>query len=65
MTNKIGGWHRRQAFMLASQLPESRADALLVLQATQELVETFMTDPDPSKKPAPVVSLVKAAPDCA
>lgn len=36
------GWHRRQAITLASQLPDNPADALLVLQAARELVETFL-----------------------
>jgi hypothetical protein len=40
-------WHRRQAMLLASQLPENTADALLVLQAAQELVETFLNKSGP------------------
>lgn len=36
-------WHRRHAMMLAGQLPENLADAELVLQAVQELMETFLT----------------------
>lgn len=36
------GWHRRHAIILAGQLPDNTADALLVLQATRELVETFL-----------------------
>jgi hypothetical protein len=39
---KIQGWHRRHAIMIAGQLPDNPADALLVLQATRELVETFL-----------------------
>lgn len=35
-------WHRRQAMVVAGQLPENTADALLVLQAARELVETFL-----------------------
>ena len=35
-------WHKRQAMMLASQLPENAADARLVLEAMAELVETFI-----------------------
>lgn len=35
-------WHRRHAMMLAGQLPENIADAELVLQAVQELMETFL-----------------------
>jgi hypothetical protein len=54
---KIEAWHRRRAFMLASQLPDSTADALLVLEATKELVETFLAEPEPEKKPAPVIKL--------
>lgn len=36
------GWHRRAAIILAGQLPDNSADAILVLQATKELVETFL-----------------------
>lgn len=35
-------WHRRQAMMLASQLPENHADAVLVVQAVRELLDTFL-----------------------
>lgn len=35
-------WHRRQAMVLAGQLPENPDDALLVLQAMHELLETFL-----------------------
>lgn len=35
-------WHRRHAMMLAGQLPENIADAELVLQAVQELMDTFL-----------------------
>lgn len=35
-------WHRRQALMLASQLPENHADAELVVQAVRELLDTFL-----------------------
>jgi hypothetical protein len=38
------GWHRRQALVLASQLPDNQADALLVLQAARELVEKFLLE---------------------
>ena len=38
------GWHRRQALVLASQLPDKQSDALLVLEAARELVERFLTD---------------------
>lgn len=35
-------WHRRQAMLLASQLPDNHADAKLVMQAVTELLDTFM-----------------------
>jgi len=35
-------WHRRHAIMLAGQLPEDTADARLVVQAIQELLDTFL-----------------------
>lgn len=36
-------WHRRQALMFASQLPENQADAHLIIQAMTELVDTFLS----------------------
>lgn len=35
-------WHRRQAMVLAGQLPENHQDAALVLQAVHELLDTFL-----------------------
>jgi hypothetical protein len=32
-------WHRRQAIVLAGQLPDNTADALLVLQSLRELID--------------------------
>ena len=47
-------WHRRQAITLASQLPDNVDDALLVLQAARELVDTFlMRAPDHSAEDHP------------
>lgn len=34
--------HRRHALQLACQLPEDATDALLILDAARELVETFL-----------------------
>lgn len=45
------GWHRRQALVLASQLPDNQADALMVLQATRELVEKFLLDSHDGEEP--------------
>jgi hypothetical protein len=36
-------WHRRHALVIAGQLPENTADAKLVLQAVQELVDDFLS----------------------
>lgn len=35
-------WHRRHAMIIAGQLPENPADAELVIQAVQELMQTFL-----------------------
>ena len=47
-------WHRRQAIILAGQLPDNTDDALLVLQAAKELVDTFLVgsvENDPEHAP--------------
>jgi len=44
MSNQMMNWHRRRALMLATQLPDDIADARLVLEAANELVETFLTE---------------------
>lgn len=54
---KIETWHRRQAIVLASQLPEDTTDAKMVLEAVQELVETFLVREPAAPLPANVVSL--------
>lgn len=38
-------WHRRHAIQIAAQLPENPDDAILVLELTKELVETFLKAP--------------------
>jgi hypothetical protein len=35
-------WHRRQAIVLASQLPDNTADAVLVIQALKDLVDGYL-----------------------
>lgn len=40
-------WHRRQALMLASQLPEDVTDARLIIEAVRELLDTFMVEEAP------------------
>jgi hypothetical protein len=63
---KIENWHRRQALMLASQLPESPADALAVIECVRELIVTFLQSaeaPEPVKATATIVTLVRDCPD--
>jgi len=36
-------WHRRQAMVLAGQLPESTEDALLVMECMRELLEDYLS----------------------
>lgn len=38
-------WHRRHAIQIAAALPETREDALLVLELARELVEGFLHAP--------------------
>lgn len=38
----IEAWHRRHAIQIAAALPETREDALAVLELARELVETFL-----------------------
>lgn len=56
--SRVETWHRRQAIVLASQLPENRADAVSVLGALSELLDTFLAEPEPTQKPAPVGVLI-------
>lgn len=49
-------WHRRHALNIAGQLPENVADARLVLQAVEELVEGFLNQaPDDERRAANVL----------
>ncbi|MGF6308872.1 hypothetical protein ABIB82_002509 [Bradyrhizobium sp. i1.8.4] len=57
-------WHRRQAVMLAAQLPEKTDDALTVLRLATQLVTNFLSVDEPPKKSAPVVTLIRDG-DCA
>lgn len=57
MKPTMEGWHRRHAVMLASQLPEDTTDAKLVLQAVQELVETFLVQTPEGPQPDNVRTL--------
>jgi hypothetical protein len=51
-------WHKRQALMLGSQLPENASDANAVIRELQHLVDTWLhvaPEPVPNK----VVALVR------
>lgn len=52
-------WHRRHAFLLASQLPDNPQDARMITEALQELVEKFLIPEDaPAQKSADILSIV-------
>jgi hypothetical protein len=53
---KIEPWHRRQAVMLASQLPEGLDDALAVLDCVREIALTFLHVDVPEPEKAPVLT---------
>lgn len=42
MKSQNDGWRRRQAVQLAAQLPESRADAIAVLEYVRQIAESHM-----------------------
>ncbi|QOZ17457.1 hypothetical protein XI02_22395 [Bradyrhizobium sp. CCBAU 21365] len=48
-------WHRRHAVQLACQLPEDQEDALLIIRATERLID-FVAEP--RLRPAPPISAV-------
>jgi hypothetical protein len=58
---KIENWHRRQALMFASQLPEKKDDAQAILECVRELVTTFLKSDAPEPTKATIVTLVR---DC-
>jgi len=48
--NQHEAWHRRHAIQIAAALPETREDALIVLEFARELVESFLYAP---QRPGP------------
>jgi hypothetical protein len=53
-------WHRRHAIQIAAALPETREDALMVLELARELVESFLyqrPEPPGARTHGVVVSL--------
>jgi hypothetical protein len=51
---KTDTWHRRQAIMLASQLPEGHEDIMIVLRLMSQLVNDFLAEPEQPAKPVVV-----------
>jgi hypothetical protein len=60
---KIEQWHRRQAMVLAGQLPDGQDDALAVLDCVRELAATFLHVDTPEPAKASVVTLIRPRPD--
>jgi hypothetical protein len=44
-------WHRRHAIQIAAALPETREDALIVLEMARVLVEGYLFAPQPPELP--------------
>ena len=44
-------WHRRHAIQIAAALPETREDALAVLELARELVDSFLHGPQRPVEP--------------
>jgi hypothetical protein len=47
----VEAWHRRHAIQIAAALPETREDALIVLDLARELVERFLYAPQRPEPP--------------
>jgi hypothetical protein len=47
----IEAWQRRHAIQIAAALPETREDALAVLELARELVESFLYAPQRPELP--------------
>jgi hypothetical protein len=52
-------WHKRQAIMLASQLPDNVSDANAVIRELQNLVDTWLHPANETSLPPNVVSMVR------
>jgi hypothetical protein len=57
--SNVENWHRRHALTLASQLPDNANDALLVIEATREIVEQFLMPKEVTPFPENVLALRK------
>jgi hypothetical protein len=56
---KEESWHRRQAIVLASQLPENIEDARIVLRLVMQIADDFLAEPEPAQAPNNVLALVR------
>lgn len=45
MVADVEAWHWRQALQIASQVPEGKADALIVLECVRQLIELCHQSP--------------------
>jgi len=52
---KIETWHRRHAVQLASQLPDDLDDARIIIRLTQELLDSFLAEPEQLTRPVALV----------
>jgi hypothetical protein len=46
-------WHRRHAVQIVAALPETTADALIVLELARQLVEQFLGGKEPPPRKGP------------
>ena len=58
---KEEAWHRRHAIMLASQLPDSTEDGLIILRLATQIVTDFLMQSGEAQKPTPVVTFVRGS----
>lgn len=54
----VEAWQRRQAIQIAAALPETREDALIVLELARGLVDSFLYAP---QQPEPPLERVRGA----
>jgi hypothetical protein len=47
----VEAWHKRHAIQIAASLPETREDALIVLELARKLVEGFLYAPQLPEAP--------------
>ena len=55
-------WHRRQALVLAGQLPENQEDALLIIDALEEIVASYLFRGEDAPKAAVAANVLQFYP---